>query len=215
MKNITISLTKLTDMFVIPSINMSLNDENSGPIEIDFDSLSAADKHSVELALFFNNRLSSPDAFKKLKELDVDKQESVKNNVTQEPTETISEPTKNTKKAPKKDSVLSRLESRDSQRNKELVSLLKNNAATISKEVKKITNKRDLDFLHKTEKRGKKRKGVLKEIEKCIEDFESSVQTSIAAENEKPDFKEEECKYTVTEDEFEQVEIHLTKKREG
>jgi hypothetical protein len=165
---VTLKLRDQYDMFVFPSVGASLNFE-SPSIQIDSDKLSKQDLAALGVAIRMNRILAEG-------------MPAVQPVTPVVPAPIIPKPV-TLKPAPQPTISIEQAYVTKRAREEQLVSLLRHSLKDVTVHISEITNIADLKFLLNAEKRGKKRKGILKVINQKMAAAEKSI---IAAIEEDP-----------------------------
>lgn len=196
MKTVTVELKNEDAMFLLPSVNVSLNFENVGPCSVDVDSLSDLDYHALRFAAHAGTVACSEPLGVRGQPVPAKEPE---------PAPPVTTPAK-LRVTPTKEARV---------RQQELIAILNGNARAVKLAVKEMDDLRDIRFLLESERRGKKRKGVIALLQKAIEEFNDAVASSINS-NEGIMLEEEQAgiggAFEVEEgDEAKEVTIQLAK----
>jgi hypothetical protein len=168
MNLVTVKLVNENDMFLFPSVGISLNFEILQS-EIDVEKLSDVDYFSLQTAIVLRQLLVTGtivDRYKKTISTPKPICPAIIPKIEHTNTITIVDPigTRNRQIA--------------------LVGLLKGTAKEIKVALDDIADLRELKFLLETERRGKERKGIIKLLNNAIIDFERTVQKTVLDESD-------------------------------
>jgi hypothetical protein len=168
MNIVTVKLVNENDMFLFPSVGISLNFEIIQS-EIDVEKLSDVDYFSLQTAIVLRQLLVTGtivDRYKKTISASKPTCPAIIPKIENTNTMTVVDPigTRNRQIA--------------------LVTLLKGTAKEIKTALENIADLRELKFLLETERRGKERKGIIKLLNNAIIDFERTVQKTVLDESD-------------------------------